>query len=71
MQSAQDRAAAAYWSTEVVDSNPGYDFTLLDAPLNFWDKCNWWQKALTVIAAVIVCGLVGGMAASILTGIPK
>lgn len=51
-------------------SNPGYPFWLLDKPGNFWDRCNWWQKVLVVCAAVILCGLVGGMAASHLVG-PK
>jgi len=63
-QRARERAVLDFWD----------DVTLIkisDAPLNFWDKCSWWQKILVVCAAVILCCLVGGMAASILTGIPK
>ena len=60
----RERAVLDFWD----------DVTFLkacDAPLNFWDKCNWWQKALVVCAAVVVCFFVGGMVAGILTGIPK
>jgi len=58
--------------TENSDSsNPGYPFSLLDAPGNFWDSLKWWQKVLAVCLAVVLCTFVGGMAAGILTGIPK
>lgn len=60
----RERAVLDFWD----------DVTLLkisDAPLNFWDKCSWWQKALVAIAVVIVCCFVGGMVAGVLTGYGK
>lgn len=47
-------------------SNPGYPFELLDAPGNFWDRCNWWQKLSAVFAFMVI----GGMVVSYLVG-PK
>lgn len=50
-------------------SNPGYDFTLLDAPGNFWDRCNWWQRILVACAAVALCSVLGGMVVGHLAGL--
>ncbi len=68
MQSAQERAAAEFWKVDLSsESNPGYPFELLDAPMNFWDRCNWWQKVLVVCGLIVVCGMVAG----VLTGYGK
>lgn len=59
----KQRAVIDFWDDEKI-------LPILDVPGNFWDRCNWWQKVLVVCLAVILCGLVGGMAASHLVG-PK
>lgn len=60
----RERAVLNFWDDQVL-------LQIADAPMNFWDRCSWWQKALIVCAAVIVCGLVGGMVAGVLTGYGK
>src|SRR6187399_2735431 len=68
-QSAQERAAAAFWAPDLPVQFVGPEpddvaqkfnpLAWIDFLPNQWDRCNWWQKALTVIAAVILCCLVG------------
>jgi len=42
------------------ESDPGYDYPLLDDLLNFWDSLKWWQKPLAVWAFIVVGGMVVG-----------
>lgn len=50
-------------------SNPGYPFELLDAPGNFWDECNWWQRIVAVCLTVAICSVLGGMVVGHLVGL--
>lgn len=48
-------------TTNSDGSNPGYPFTFLDLPGNFWDRCNWWQKVLVVCGLIVLAWLVAAV----------
>jgi hypothetical protein len=60
----KQRAVIDFWDDQTL-------LKIADAPANFWDDCNWWQKALVVFLAVLLCIVVGGMVAGVLVGYAK
>lgn len=61
-QTPRERAVLNFWDDQTL-------IKIADAPANFWDDCNWWQKMLLVCVAVVICFFVGGLVAAVL--VPK
>lgn len=60
----KQRAVIDFWDDVTL-------IEIIDAPLNFWDRRNWWQKLLLVCFAIVLCVFVGGMVAGVLVGHAK